>query len=155
MWKAPGHDFETQRALDLPADLWNGPPPTTQSRQLRSVQSVQSRSLANTLEEPWRSLVYAAQRKGDFIPIFGVVGTVALLIRSSESRTYFIIQNTSAANQLFIGVGYPPVNNGVSVTGLILAANGGNYEPSVIPQGDIWVLGSAANTGFVMHVAQG
>lgn len=153
MWKAIGHEFETQRPLQLPDELYVGPPPVTQGG-LRPA-SVESASLARSLPEPWASLIWAAQRKGNFISLFGVVGTSPQLIRSSEERTYLIVQNTSAANQLFVGIGYAPVNNGTSVTGLILAANGGNYEPSVIPQQDIWLLGSAANTGFVLHVAQG
>jgi len=152
-YQAPGHEFELQRPRHFDGVTQIGPPPSTQ-RSMRP-KSVESSGAMEQLSEPWRSLAWAAQRKGNFTPIFGVVGTVAQLIRPTEDRTYLIVQNTSIANQLFVGVGYQPINNGTSVTGLILAANGGNFEPSVIPQQDIWLLGSGANTGFVLYVAQG
>lgn len=150
-----GHGFETQRAEPLPRGLRGGPIPELQSRGTTGITGVQSASLANTLAEPWRSLLFGIQRKAEFVSVVGVVGTAAILARPMEERTYLIIQNTSVANTLFVGVGYAPQNTGTGITGLILAANGGNYEPTVIPQGDIWVLGSAANTQFVIYVAQG
>jgi hypothetical protein len=153
--EAPGHDFETQRAEPLPKGLQGGPIPDLQSRRNSGVVGVQSAALGNGLPEPYRSLLYGIQRKGEYVPIVGVVGTVAILARPREERTYLIVQNTSVANTLFVGVGYAPANTGTGITGLILAANGGNYEPAVIPQGDIWLLGSAANTQFVVYIAQG
>lgn len=153
--EAPGHGFETQRAEPLPRNLQGGPIPDLQSRRASGVSGVQSLSLGATLQEPWRSLLFGVQRKGEFVPIVGVVGTAPILARAREERTYLIVQNTSVANTLFIAVGYQPANTGTGITGLILAANGGNYEPAVIPQGDIWVLGSAANTQFVIYIAQG
>jgi hypothetical protein len=135
--------------------LQAGPLPEFQSRAATGLQSVQSQSLVETIPEPWKWLVYAAQRKANFQSVVGVVGVVPILIRPAESRTYMILQNTSAANTLFVGIGYQPTGTGTGITGLILAANGGNYEPSAIPQEDIWVLGSAAGTNFVLYVAQG
>lgn len=152
---APGHGFETQRAEPLPRNVQGGPIPDLQSRRASGITGVQSASLGNSLPEPYRSLLYGIQRKGEFQSVVGVVGTVAILARPMEERTYIIIQNTSVANTLFVGVGYAPQNTGTGITGLILAANGGNYEPAVIPQGDIWVLGSAAGTQFVIYIAHG
>jgi hypothetical protein len=155
-WKPREAEFQTQQRQRLPATLREVVPNARGSSGAGyAPNSAQSQALMYTLPEPWRSLLYGVQRKANFMPLFGTVGTVAQLIRPAEERTYIIIQNTSAANQLIVGIGYAPVNNGTSVTGLILAANGGNYEPSAIPQGDIWLLGSAANTGFVVHVANG
>lgn len=149
------HEFQTQKRSPFPKTLYVGPIAELQSTQVTGLVSQPSQALMNQLPEPWRSLMYGIQRKGNFIPITGSVGTTPILARAAEERTYVIIQNTSAANQLFVGVGYQPVNTGAGVTGLILAANGGNFEPGVIPQQDIWLLGSAANTLFVMYVAQG
>jgi len=149
------HEFEAQRSRPLPANLWRGPIPELQSRGVTGVQSVQSAALMNTLPEPWKSLIYAIQRKANFQSIVGVVGTAPILARAMEERTYLIVQNTSVANTLFVGVGYQPANTGTGISGLILAANGGNYEPFCVPQEDIWLLGSAANTQFVMYIAQG
>ena len=153
--EAPGHEFQTQQARPLPPNLQGGPLPELQSRRSTGIASIESQSLMNTLPEPWRSLIYASQRKGNFQSVVGTVGATAILARPAESRTYLIVQNTSAANILFVGVGYQPTNNGTTITGLILAANGGNFEPSVIPQEDIYLLGNAAGTSFVIYLAQG
>jgi len=153
--EAKGHEFEQQQARPLPENLQGGPLPELQSRRATGITGVESPSLMNSLPEPWRSLIYASQRKGNFQSVVGTVGTTAILARPAENRTYIIIQNTSAANILFIGVGYQPTNNGTAITGLILAANGGNFEPAVIPQEDIYVLGNAAGTSFVIYLAQG
>jgi hypothetical protein len=155
-WHPRENEFATQQRRRLPDSLQLVVPNARGSSGAGlAPNSAPSQALMNTLPEPWRTLLYGIQRKASFIPLFGTVGTTAVLVRPAEERTYIIIQNTSAANQLIVGIGYQPVNNGTSVTGLILAANGGNYEPSAIPQGDIWLLGSAANTGFVVHVANG
>jgi len=153
-WGDSGHEFETQRPRRLPP-LIVAPPGRVASARIGAPAGAPSQALMDQFPEPTRSLIYAAQRKADFIPLFGTVGTEPILVRPAEARTYLIVQNTSAANQLFVGVGYQPTNNGTSVTGLILAANGGNFEPAAIPQGDIYLLGSAAGTGFVVYVANG
>ncbi|MGH8744518.1 MAG: hypothetical protein ACREUY_09600 [Burkholderiales bacterium] len=161
------HEFQAERGHQLPADLWVGPPPSTQSRGIGSTSEEtggisgelampaaarRSRSVEDTLEEPWRSLLRGILRKGNFIQLYGTVGTQPVLVRPAESRSYFIIQNTSIANTLFVAAGYGPVVVAGGATGFILQANGGNYEPSVIPQQDIWVSANAAGTQWVMAV---
>lgn len=147
----------------LPDTLYSGPPPYTGRREGKDV--VESGAGApgmpgapnaampgeNRLPEPWDSLLRGVQRKGNFTAQYGAVGQEPVLVRVLEDRLYLIIQNTTLANTLFVGVGYPPT----TTTGVLLAANGGAYEPSVIPQQEIWLLGSAANTTFVILYANG
>jgi hypothetical protein len=160
-----GQEFQEERAHALPPDLYIGPPPRTQTRSgpgtetpgisselATSAGSARSRSLLDSLDEPWRTIMYALQRKGQYIQTFGTVGLQPQLIRGAESRSYFIIQNTSLANSLFVGVGYGPVVVAGGATGFLLQPNGGNYEPTVFPQGDIWVSASGAGTQWVMAV---
>jgi hypothetical protein len=149
------HEFETQTPRPLPRWLFAGASPANGGIPGMRLVGSPSRDTAAGLEEPYKTLVNATLRKGEYIPIIGVVGTVAILARPRESRIYMIIQNTSVANVLYVGIGFQPTTTAAGSTGLILAANGGNYEPQVFPQGDIWLLGSAANTQFVMYVAQG
>lgn len=149
------HEFETQRPRPLPRNLFVGPSPGLGGVAHMRPIGAESRSAADKLDEPYRSLLVGIQRKAEFIPVIGVVGTTPILVRSRESRIYLIIQNTSVANVLYVGIGFQPTTTAAGSTGLILAANGGNYEPACIPQSDIWLSASAANTQFVMYVAQG
>ncbi len=64
--------------------------------------------------------------------------TDPLRIRQAERRAYLLIQNQSLAN-MWIGFDkVPSVNDG------IMLVPGGAYEPLKVPQGEIWVIGSAA-----------
>lgn len=169
-----GHEFQEERGHNLPENLWIGPSPGTQGRGTAGqivpspgsaaglsdelampAASRRARSRGGDLSEPWRTLMYGTQRKGDLLQTYGIVGTNPVLIRPAENRIYLIVQNTSLANTLLVGVGYGPQIVAGGATGFILLPNGGNYEPSVIPQQDIWVTGSAAGTTWVMAAAVG
>lgn len=165
-----GQEFqEDWSGKPLPPDLWIGPYPGSISGDNVSGSVVVmprddgvpgsriSNSLMNQFSaDPWKkALLYAIQRKGNFIPIYGTVGTTPVLIRPAEERTYLIVQNTSAANTLFVGIGYQPLITAGGATGLQLNAGGGAYEPAVIPPQDIWLVGSGAGTAFVVQVATG
>lgn len=159
-WDSGAHEFESQRARSLPRQLRGdgvGADGRLPIAQLPGgIASGPSQSFVDQFDDPFRkAMLYTLQRKGNFIQFFGQVGTTPVLVRAAEARTYVLIQNTSAASQLIIAFGYPPSVTGTNITGLILAANGGNYEPAVIPQQDIWLLGSGAGVGYVVCVAQG
>ena len=150
-WDSGAHEFETQDYQRMPRAMLGGRLP----RAMTGVNSAPSQAASDRFQGYESELLKATQRKGSYIPLYGTVGTSPVLVRPAESRIYLIIQNTSVANQLIVGVGFQPVNNGTSVAGLILAANGGNFEPAVIPQQEIWLLGSGAGTGYTIFVAQG
>jgi hypothetical protein len=164
-----GQEFQDDTPWhDLPDDLVVGPGPDTQGSPgvgggftpgmaqdlAMPAVSAPSPSLLNKFAaDPWKqALLYSLQRKGRFQQTFGNVGTQAVLIRKAESRTYLIIQNTSVANTLIVAFGYAPQIIAGGATGLILLANGGNYEPSVIPQEDVWVVSAVAGTQWTLAV---
>jgi hypothetical protein len=70
------------------------------------------------------------------------IGAAPVSARPEESRRYLFILNTSAANNLFIGFGAAPTG---AVTDFFIPA-GGFYEPTKIPQNEIFLLGAGANT---------
>lgn len=161
-------EFQEQSPWDrLPDDLYAGPPPPTQTvlgpggavtvgpidDLAMSPASRLSPSVLNQFNDPWqRALLNAIQQKGNFQQTAGVVGTSALLIRKAESRVYLIIQNTSIANLLFVAFGYQPQVLTGGATGFQLNANGGNYEPKITPQQDVWVIANAVATPWVLAV---
>jgi hypothetical protein len=163
-----GQEFQEQSPWDvLPADLYSGPPPPTQtvlgpggSAMVGPIDGLAvsggsrlSPAAINKFSDPFqRAILWAMQQKGDFQQTAGTVGTGAQLIRKAESRTYFIIQNTSLANLLFVAFGYAPQVLAGGATGFQLNANGGNYEPKICPQQDVWVIANGAGTPWVMAV---
>lgn len=89
------------------------------------------------------------ERRAHFSALaFSVGSTVATLIRRQEDRLYLLIQNTDAANKIYLGIGYQPS----STTGIVLTA-GTVYEPFQVPDNDIFVLGSAAGVTGVLLFA--
>lgn len=150
---AQGHEFQQDRpGMELPDTLYSGPPPYAGRGASPSELGRGAPDTAeNKLGSPWNVLLRGIQRKGEVVAQYATVGTSPVLVRPSEERMYLIIQNTSLAATLYVGVGYPPT----TLNGLILAANGGAYEPSVIPQGDIWLLASGAATNYVLLYAVG
>jgi len=149
-------EFQRERPGEaLPDTLYGGPPPWAARGSVDNSGGDVGRAGPTTAEsqlgEPWSTLLRGVQRKGNLTPQYASVSTTAVLVRPMEDRLYIIIQNTSLANTLYVGVGYPPT----TVTGVLLAANGGAYEPTVVPQQEIWLLGSAANTTFVILYANG
>lgn len=146
------HEFQKDRpGMRLPSTLYGGPPPYAGRADGGENARGVPQTAENTLGEPWATLLRGIQRKANLLPQYGTVGTTPILVRPAEDRLYLIVQNTSLAAQVYVGVGYPPS----SVTGILLAANGGAYEPYVIPQQEIWILASAADTPFVILYANG
>lgn len=69
------------------------------------------------------------------------VGVAAITLRPEEIRRYFFIQNTSAVNALFLGLGFTP-----TAVQCVNIPAGGFYEPLWVPQNEIVVLGAGAGT---------
>jgi hypothetical protein len=160
-----GQEFQNQNPWAPITDVLNvGPPPDTQ-RNGPGVQGLPQavgfdnnappHNISSNLHEPWASLLNGIYQKVDVQQTYGTVGTQAVLVRKAEGRIYLLIQNTSLANQLFVAFGYAPSIVAGGATGFLLAPNGGSIEPKCIPQQDIWLLGSAAGTQFVLAAATG
>lgn len=81
----------------------------------------------------------ALKRQGNFLAISQVIaaGTPTLIL-NAQPRAYLIVQNNDLAATVYFGVGFQPNSQfGLQIVPL------GNYEPNVIPQGDIWLNASA------------
>ncbi|MBT9174234.1 MAG: hypothetical protein DDT21_02646 [Syntrophomonadaceae bacterium] len=88
----------------------------------------------------------AIRRQGHFQTIPFTVTTTPLLVRQSELRTYFLIQNTGT-NPLYIGFDTIPT----IITGLAIVA-GGFGEPIQVPSNDIWIVSVGTGTTGVLWV---
>jgi hypothetical protein len=149
---AKEHEFQQQETgAPLPDNLVEGRPffrsrAPTEGAGIGSIASGGSVSQIEAL----RMLLRGLWRQADFTPFYGSVSTVAVLIRPRELRGYLIIQNTSVASRLSIGIGYAPT----IATGILLLPGGGAYEPWAVPQGDIWMIADASCT-FVGYFAPG
>jgi hypothetical protein len=160
-----GQEFQEQDPwADLPDDLWGGPPPDTQPGTRGPGQDIPgfpdmaatlgsrpSRSLLNQLSEPWRTLMWGIQQKGNITQSAGSVTTQPKLIRPAESRSYLLLQNTSTANNLLVAFGYQPQIVTGGATGFLLVPNG-SIEPKITPQQDIWVAAVSGTALWVLGV---
>ena len=91
-------------------------------------------------------LMNAVQRRANFNQIPFIYTTTVIRLRAMEERSYFFIQNTDPAQSLFLAFGTTPS----STTGVVIAANGGFYEPFQVPQNEIYIVGSGTGTGILI-----
>lgn len=91
----------------------------------------------------------ALKRQANFLAISQTVtaGTPVLVL-NAQPRAYIIVQNNDTVNTVYFGVGFQPN----SQFGLQIAALG-NYEPLVVPQGDIWLNASAGTAQVTLLYA--
>ena len=94
------------------------------------------------------SLLRASWRQGAFINFPFVVGTVPILLRPFEPRTYLIVQNLAPGGSMYFGFGTTPTIN----SGLKLNPDDA-YEPWTIPVNEVWVIGTVANMRGLMIFA--
>lgn len=145
------HEFQQQEpGAPLPENLGDGGRPFFRSRSPTEGAGIGVPGGSVSQMEALRLLLRGLWRQADFTPFYGSVGTTATLIRPREARGYLIMQNTSVAARLSIGIGYAPT----IATGILLLPGGGAYEPWAVPQGDIWMIADSACT-FVGYFAPG
>lgn len=88
------------------------------------------------------------KRQGNFVPIAQVIqANTPVLVLNAQPRSYIIVQNNDTVATVYFGVGFQP-NSGIGIQ----IAPQGNYEPLVVPQGDIW-LNASANAQITMLYA--
>lgn len=87
---------------------------------------------------------------GDIAHIPFSVGVTAsdqpILTRPANTRAFLLIQNTHAANILFVGFGIKPNSS----NGIPIAAGGSLLMDAFVGQNDIWLAGSGANTTGIL-----
>jgi hypothetical protein len=155
--------FRPRGLRGLPADVTA--PPGIPTRDIPGYDTTQTRlSQTGTFRaipmppelldpgNPWYKLIEfcidIVVGKQDFLASdFTVTNASATLVRQAEERSYFLVQNNSAAS-ILIGFGYAPT----PTTGLVLPS-GGVYEPFKVPQNDVFILGTVvgAQNGVVLY----
>jgi hypothetical protein len=77
----------------------------------------------------------ALKRQANFVGIAQIItASTPVLVLNAQPRAYLIVQNNDPANVVYFGVGFQPsAGFGIQIAAL------GNYEPLVVPQGDIWL----------------
>lgn len=84
---------------------------------------------------------------GDFIQsAFSADNAASQMLRQREFRNYLLIQNTDSSGNLYVSFG-----QAATALSSIIIGPGGYYEPRVVPQNEIYILGNeAAVTGVVI-----
>lgn len=146
-----GHEFQNDQAHDLPLSALTKTPRNVYAKAERVYKpdpvSAAQQSLLTGEQNPFAEL-YALQRKAVFSQISYTYTTVPVLILPAASRTYLLIQNLDAALNMFLGFGFIP--DGVNGIGIRVAA-GLAYEPAVIPQNDIFIVGSGSGLTAILY----
>jgi len=92
-----------------------------------------------------------ARRQCDFFQLSVSYTTTPVLILPAGDRIYFLLQNLDVANDVFLGFSIVP--NPVIPVGLRVSP-GDAYEPYIIPQNDIWIVGSAAGLATLLYAVR-
>lgn len=141
---------QRQAPENRPWDLLSENALRIQSALSGLADSEQDRAIA-AQKEANRIVMKAARRQGNFVSMPFTTTADAIQLRPQESRTYFIIQNTSPALSLLIGFGAVPT----AQNALVLTA-GSSYEPFTIPTNEIYVLGSGVGAlGLLIYAVDG
>lgn len=97
-----------------------------------------------------KAVLRALGRRADFQSIPFVTTANALRLRPAEERVYFFIQNLDPVNRLLIGFDIPPT---AAAANSVNMGPNGFYEPLIVPQNEIWILGSVVGTFGILLFA--
>ena len=117
-------------------------------KNLNSIESLPffQRKLLNEVA----TVLPAVRRQANFLTTNFSVGATPLLLREREKRLYFLIQNNSSINSIFLGFDYTPT----ALNGVVLVP-GAVYEPYEVPTNDIWISASgAATVGLIVYATE-
>lgn len=164
-----GHDFqEAQRPRDYTAGDISSPFRDIQSRAFHKYRGVpaeiaQSADPALDPNAPgipgsginagnlsqFQLLIRATMGMVDFQQLFFDYDATPQLILPASSRTYILIQNLDAAAFMYIGFGVQP--DAANVQGVEVAPKFYYEQAQRIPQGDIWITGTAGGKCTVVY----
>lgn len=125
-----GHEFQNDQAHDLPLSALATTPRNIFPKSIRSYRG-----------DKLNVGRFFTQISGPYS------ATIQLLLPQGE-RGYLLIQNLDAAANLFVGFGVQPT----ATSGLKIIP-GTAYEPYVVPQNDIFIVGDAAGTFICLYAA--
>lgn len=86
------------------------------------------------------------RRQVDFSQVPIEYDTDPFLYLPAGPRSYFLLQNLNAAFDIFVGFGIQPT----TTRGLKIAA-GEAYEPYMIPQNDVWIVGTGVGVATLIY----
>jgi len=153
MTKKSGHGFQDQESSFLTRSMVQKVPRSTPATAISRYPGAEysppggSDDLSD-LEKYQNQMMRAMRRQSNFQQLQSVAfNTTAELILPATERTYFFIQNVSAAALLYVGFGTQPSSG----NGILIAAVNGWYEPFMVPQNDVWIVGNAAGTCNILY----
>jgi hypothetical protein len=123
-----GHEFQNDQPHDVPLSALSQTPRDIFKKSIRRYRSDTG-----------------SDRRGFFTQLTFPYTTVIQLILPQSGRGYFLIQNLDAAANLYVGFGFQP-SNGIGLK----IIPGTAYEPYVVPQNDVFIIGDAAGTCVVL-----
>lgn len=89
-----------------------------------------------------------AKGQRNFVSLFIDYTTTPLKLLESEIRSYFLLQNLDAAASAFLGLGFVP--DVVSKRGVLIPSEQA-YEPLMVPQNEVWIVGSASGKAILIY----
>jgi len=131
------HEFQRGPRGALTARDLTVIPPWMKLRSARPAIPEQTDPVLMMLEK----LLKAAERQANFQMFSRTLAAnqPENILPAAPNREYFLVQNRSGVDPLFVGFGAEP-----SVTSGISLPPGGIYEPFEVPQNDVWLASTAA-----------
>jgi hypothetical protein len=146
-----GHEFQNQKPMFLGRGMLQKLPRSLPDRALHSYNGAKFNPGGgddlSDLEKYQEEMMRAMRRQSNFHHVEFPFTTTAQLILPATTRTYFMVQNISAASLLYVGFGIQPAAG----SGVLIEAVNGWFEPFQVPQNDIWIVGNGAGTAQVLY----
>lgn len=89
-----------------------------------------------------------AKQQRNFIPLSVSYTTLPVLILPAQENSYFLLQNLDAAADLWLGIDQIP--DVAAKRGILIPALQA-YEPWMVPQNNIYVVGSVAGLATLLY----
>jgi len=135
-----GHGFQEERARPLMPDFASFPDRETHGRALSSYDSppTSPEAIAERIDK----------RQANFLQFSVPYDATPFLYLPAGERIYFFLQNLDLALDMWLGIGVQP--SAVNFLGVKIGP-GQAYEPWMIPQNDIWIVGSGVGEGTLIY----
>jgi hypothetical protein len=138
-----GQGFQQERARRLTPDFASFPDRETHGRALSTY-----RGNDNT---PEGREARVSNRQAEFLQFAIPYDATPFLYLPAGPRIYFLLQNLDAALDMYVGFGVVP--SATAPTGLRIAA-GQAYEPYMIPQNDVWIVGTGVGDATLIYAVR-
>lgn len=130
------HEFQRQRPKGVTGIAIGRVDPSIERRAYAVYRGPNPQPLP-PLDPIESATLQSLMRQSEFQQIFPTYSASPLLALAASSRAYFMIQNLSNAETLYVAFGQQPE----TAIGVQLIP-GASYEPFQVPQNDIWIVGT-------------